>query len=195
MTNLEKQNENPDEKKFEQAFEEDIQKGWENFDKKTFWDIVSWGTFDDNLSKEENFKIAFDTKVDEHITKKLNNLDESTKTAIKDLQKQHHQNMTIVEQIESYKEIVSLLETRDGSSALKTREHQNQDNYQKETEQANKESLNFLEKLKTAIKENTEREREKREKLTQQIAENNTAVWKEQKHAGEILDWFPDSKA
>lgn len=195
MTNPEIQEKNLETEKFEQAFEEDIQNGWENFDKKIFWDIVSGAKFDESLSKEENFKIAFDTKVDEHITKKLSNLDEATKTALKDLQKQHHQNMTITEQMESYKEIVSLLETRDGSTALKTKEHQNQDKHGKEILQANKESQDFLEKLKTALKENAERETEKREKLAQQIAENNTAVWEEQKHAGEILDWFPDSRA
>lgn len=175
MTNPEKQNENLDEKNFEKAFEKEMWKWWENFDKKSFSEIVSWNRFDKNLSKEDNFKKAFNSKIDWMINKNLRNLPPDKLAELKSLQKKSNEWKSLQELIENYKEIKETIWTRHAESKKWENDKQNQDNKQQQ-EKASKNSKEFIDKLLESIKESQEIER----KAKKEIEIHQTKLAKEQ---------------
>lgn len=194
MGNPEKQDQNPEKEKFEQAFSEELKNWWDNIDKKSFWDIISGTTFDEWLSKEENFKNAFDWKVDAMIQANLKNIPNDKKEELKNLQKQTNNWKNIPELLESFKQIKELFATRHAESKKSESDIQNK-NMQEKTENAEKKSQEFLDELKTSISENAKKEELKRGELKKQLAENWEHIEQEKASAEWVLDWFPDSQA
>jgi len=194
MGTPEKQDQNPEKEKFEQAFSEELKNWWDNIDKKSFWDIISGATFDEWLSKEENFKNAFDSKVDAMIQANLKNIPNDKKEELKNLQKQANSWKNIPELLESFNEIKELFATRHAESKKSESDIQNK-NMQEKIEHAEIKSQEFLDELKTSISENAKKEELKREELKKQLAENWEHIKQEKASAEWVLDWFPDSQA
>lgn len=144
---------------------------WEITDNKEFAEITAWKKFDENLSKEENFKNAFDESVNNLIEKKLNNIDDKTKENLKELQKLTYEWENDVKKlIENYKEIKELLNSRDWATWKKTKEQQGLDNQEQENKE-NKNKQDFINKLKEAINENIKKEQENIKKRLQEAKE------------------------
>lgn len=191
----ETRNENLDEEYFKsQEFEKEAKDWWKDFDKKAFSEIVSWAKFDKKLSKEENFKNAFDIKVNWMIDSNLKNLPKNDPrlTELKSLQRASNNWKSPQELIESYNEIKEIIGTRHAESKQWETDKQNQDN-QKNQIQANKESQDFLDKLKTTMKENSEIEEKKRREQAKMLAENNKETQNQVASAEDILKWFLES--
>lgn len=192
MSGLEKQNENHDEQKFEKEFSEELKNGWEDFDKKAFWDLISGTKFDDNKSKEENIQWAFNEKVDSMIQTNLKNLPEEKKEELKNLQKKAYEWKDTKSLLNAYKEIKQSLDDRHAES--KKWEHDiHREKAQKEQEIVKEKSQDFLEELKKGISENAQKEQEKRQEMKNMLAENQEKMNQEKAWAEWVLDWFPES--
>ncbi len=184
--NLEKQIENPDKDKFEKQFENEL--SWDNLDKNTFTEIVLWAKFDDNLSKEENFKNAFNTKIDWLIGKNLSNLPEEQKQELKDLQKKANEWKNMKWLIESYKEIVQEFSNRTAESYKRWLDNQKIED--ENNDKNNKDSLDFIKKLKESILKNQEIQDKNREELNKNREELKRKESQEKWNPEEILKWL-----
>lgn len=153
--NMEAPDKNYNEEKFEKAFEEEMWKWWEEFDKKAFGEIISWSKFDENLSKEENFKNAFNKKIDWLIDSNLKNLPPDKLAELKALQKETNNWKDSKDLIKNYKKIKETLWTRFAEVKKWETDIQNQDNQKNQEKIANK-AKDFIDELLEAINENNE---------------------------------------
>ncbi len=191
---VEKQNENQEEQKFEKEFNKELKNWWEDFDKKAFWDVISWAKFDDSLSKEENFKNAFDTKIDTMLQSNLKNIPDERKQELKNLQKDANNGKDIKSLLKSYNEIKDLFSTRVAESKKSESDIQ-RENGQKEDQKRQEKSQDFLEELKKSIVENGQKEDQKRQEMKTMLAENQEKMNQERAWAEWVLDWFPESES
>lgn len=187
---FEKQEENLDLKKFDENFKNDLKD--EAFDKKSFNDIVSWAKYDENLSKEENFKSAFISKTSKEIDNALKNIPKEEKDKLNELQQNETKNLSTKELIENYKKIKEILwtvvaEAKKWETDLVI---QNQEQLDKKSQEKNND---FLSELKKSINTQREKNQEQREKLEAQKKENMKNENKEKPNPERLLDWFPDS--
>ncbi len=187
---IEKQDENLDTKKFDKNFESDLRDG--SFDKKAFNDIVSWSKYDENISKEENFKSAFISKTSKEIDNALKNIPKEEKDRLNELQKIDSNNLSTKELMENYKKIKEILwtvvaEAKKWENDLFTQENETKD---KKSQEKNND---FLSELKKSI--NTQREIEEKQKkeIQAKLKNNNDSENKERAWVESALDWFPDS--
>lgn len=192
MRNPEKQNENLDEQKFEKEFSEELKKGWDDFDKKSFWEIISWAKFDASLPKEKNFENAFHSKVDKMMEANLSNLSHERKQELKTLQRKANIWKDTKSLLTAYKEIKELFATRHAESKKSESDIQRK-NGQKEDEKRKEKSQDFLDELKQSIKDDNKKQEEIKNKNREQQKQNDGKTWKIQLAAELILDWFPES--
>lgn len=155
LEQINKDLENQEKWKNEKEFEEEIWKWWENFDKKAFGEITSWSKFDKNLSKEENFKNAFNIKVDWMIDSNLKNLPPDKLAELKALQKETNNWKNSKDLIKNYKKIKETLWTRFAEVKKWETDIQNQDNQKNQEKIANK-AKDFIDELLEAINKNNE---------------------------------------
>lgn len=176
---------------FENQFKDEIENK-EIVDQKTFKEITNWKKFDENLTKEENFKNAFNESIDDMIEKKLKNIDEKTKEELKILQKKENEWKWINDLIENFKEIKELLNTRDWATWIKTKEQQRLDNQEQEKKE-NKDKQDFMNKLKEAILENFRKEQEKIQETARKIEKIRKEEQKERtkKQREKVLEQWP----
>lgn len=186
---LETQNPNLDVEKNKQEFDSAFKEELKPEDKNIFDEIVWNENYDKEKSKEENFQTAFNTKVDEMIEKNLKNLPPEKKEELKQLQKMSNKWKDMWTLVKSFQSIKESIATRNAESYKSTEDKVSIDKVN-QSQQANKESQDFLDKLKTAIKENYEIWEKKRQEQLKKLAENNSAVWEEQNNAERILDWL-----
>lgn len=182
----EKQNENPDKDKFEKQFENEL--FWDKLDKNAFTEIVWWSKFDYNLSKEENFKNAFNTKIDWLIGKNLLNLPEEQKQELKDLQKKANEWKDMKWLIESYKEIIQEFSNRTAESYKRWLDNQKIE--EENNDKNNKDSLDFNKKLKESILKNQEIRDKSRENQKKEWEELKRKEWEEKWNPEDILKWL-----
>lgn len=194
MEKQQNQIETPEQKnqeKFDKAFWKEIQDP--SFDQKTFNEMVKWANYDESKTKEENAKNAFNWKVEELISKNLNNLPAEQQKELKDLQKQAQEWKDVKELLVAFNEINQEFSNRAWESAKSSQDLA--DKQAKEnTDKENKTWKEYLDKLKEGIRQNQEiadKKAQELEKQKQEIAEaTKIQQWPE---ADAILDWFPDS--
>jgi len=178
----EKQEENPDQNKFEKVFEQEI--SWDKLDRNSFNEIISWAKFDDKLSKEDNFKNAFNQKIDWLIDENLKNLPEEDKQKLRDLQKKSNEWKKIDWLIDSYKEIVTELSTKTAESYKRWQDITKQEEEQSKT---NKESQSFIDELKKSIDKNWQLEKEKQEQQKKEAEKRNI-----EEKIDKVSEWNPE---
>ncbi|MBW7954717.1 hypothetical protein H3C61_02805 [Candidatus Gracilibacteria bacterium] len=187
---FEKQEENLDLKKFDENFKNDLKD--EAFDKKNFNDIVSGSKYDENLSKEENFKSAFMSKTSKEIDNALKNIPKEEKDKLNELQQNETKNLSTKELIENYKKIKEILgtvvaEAKKGENDTIT---QNQEQLDKKSQEKNND---FLSELKKSINIQREKNQEQIKLSKKQKEENMQNENKEKINPEGLLDGFPDS--
>lgn len=187
---FEKQEENLDLKKFDENFKNDLKD--EAFDKKNFNDIVSWSKYDENLSKEENFKSAFMSKTSKEIDNALKNIPKEEKDKLNELQQNETKNLSTKELIENYKKIKEILWTVVAEAKKWENDTitQNQEQLDKKSQEKNND---FLSELKKSINIQREKNQEQIKLSKKQKEENMQNENKEKINPEWLLDWFPDS--
>lgn len=197
MRNPERPDEHSDDiERFEKAFDETKKENW--FDNEAFQEIISWRKYDESLSPKDNLKNSYQGAVNKIIDQNLKNLPQQEKQEIKTLFLTEAKNNTDTKDIlQSFREIKWVINDRNGSTAEKIQQGNNEVTQNNKQEQKN--SQNFLEKLKDWLKKDWEIAQKKQEQLKQQQNQNNqeedNVKQAESTTMNEVMNWFPDSVA
>lgn len=175
--------------KFEKEFKDDAKSP--EFDSETFKDLVAWIEYDENMSKEDNLRKAFDENVWNMIDKNLKNLTPENKDNLNRLKKEALSGMSdINEIISAFQEVKDLISSRNWISAKPQKEAE-QRNSEAQNKQKSEKLQEFIDELLKSIKENNEKEAENREKARKEANERRNQEEIERNENPPSLEWFP----
>ncbi len=190
-SSIEKQNnfENPENTELLDSLSSDMEN---EEDKKVAGEILQWFQTNPSLNDDENFKNAFHSKIDEILQKNLKNLPAEKIESLKTLQKQDFALWNTKDFVHLYKEIDQIIHDRNAESAKAGIDKTYQER-QKQTQDLQKDSQNFLDALKKSLGEEQKLAQEKAEKLAEKKQIAQERGWEDQEKAWEILDWLSES--
>lgn len=155
--------------KFDSAFWNEVSEN-----KKDFKEITSWASFDDKLSPEENFKSAFDSKINTIIDKELANLPENQQHKVEELKQKaetEFKNWDVNELCEAFKEIKAIAWTFNAEKSDNPEAQKN--NIVKEWENNEKKNQDFMDELRELMAISDKDYEKQQNKKIEQIAVNN----------------------
>lgn len=137
-------------------------------DAKTAWEILSWFQGNPTLSSEENFKNAYNQKIDSLLSLHLKNLEPEKVQALTALKSQEAEGKNPQQLIESYKQVLSIISTDMAEANKNTTDMLAQKNQATKSWEAQK-TNSFIEELKQRGQENLEQRQKQKDELNKRL--------------------------